>query len=137
MQEGEVKMPTKQIKARIWCELSKTEVIKWLKARIDLSIEEINNQKFNFLEYKRSGLDYLIHIAAWIGDYRAVELLLEAGMDINALGDMDYTPLHYAKENGHENIAQLLLSHGASTKLRNAFGQLPLDILEKRGQIPS
>ena len=73
------------------------------------------------------GCDYILHIAARWGDYRAVELLLEAGMDVNILGDMDYTALHHAKLGGHENIVQLLLERGASTTLRNAFGILPLD----------
>lgn len=87
---------------------------------------EEDEGQFNPLNFEYDG-DHCLHIAARRGDYRAVELLLEAGVDINKLGDMGQTALHYAKQNQHEDIVQLLLAHGASTKILNEFGRLPLE----------
>jgi ankyrin repeat protein len=69
--------------------------------------------------------DKLIHIAAGAGDVSSVELLLDAGENIDALGDMDCTPLHYAKMNGRDKAVEMLVERGASKTIRNRFGQLP------------
>lgn len=80
------------------------------------------------LTYRNPEGDSCLHIAAQKGDYRSVELLLKAGLNVNELGDMGYTPLHYAKKWGHENVAKLLISHGASLSIRDEFGKLPSDL---------
>jgi len=77
------------------------------------------------LTYTEPGGDHLLHIAAFRGDLRSVELLVKAGIDVNRVGDMGYTPLHYAKMGGHEEVVSFLLSHGASENIRNDFGLLP------------
>jgi len=66
-----------------------------------------------------------LHIAAIRGDIRAVELLIKAGLDINKPGDMGNTPLHYANKFGHRDVADFLIRQGASTKLKNDFGEIP------------
>ncbi len=66
--------------------------------------------------------DSCLHIAAARGDLQAVRFLLDAGLDVNRQGDMGNTALHYAKT---EEIARLLLEHGASAKVCNEFGKLP------------
>jgi ankyrin repeat protein len=74
--------------------------------------------------YVDSNGDSLFHIAAQQGDLRTIELLLRAGVDVNQLGDMGCTALHYAKT---KDVASLLLAHGASREIRNEFGKLPED----------
>lgn len=74
------------------------------------------------LTYVDSNGDALLHIAAQRGDRRTVELLLRAGVDVSLVGDMGNTALHYAKT---EEVAQLLLVHGASAAVFNEFGELP------------
>lgn len=74
------------------------------------------------LTYVDSNGDALLHIAAQLGDLRTIEVLLKAGIDVNQIGDMGSTALHYAKT---EDVANLLLAHGASKNIRNEFGQLP------------
>jgi ankyrin repeat protein len=85
------------------------------------------------LTYLDSGGDSLLHIAAMRGDARTAELLLNAGADPNAPGDMSYTPLHYAHWKRHDDVIALLLAHGARTDLRNEFGKLPE---EERDDLP-
>ena len=74
------------------------------------------------LTYVDSNGDALLHIAAQQGDQRTVELLLRAGVDVNLVGDMGNTALHYAQT---EAVASLLLTHGASAEICNEFGQRP------------
>jgi ankyrin repeat protein len=77
------------------------------------------------LTYLDSGGDSLLHIAAMRGDARTASLLLEAGADPNAPGDMSNTPLHYAYWKRHDEVIELLTDHGARTDIRNEFGKLP------------
>lgn len=74
------------------------------------------------LTYVDSNGDALLHIAAQRGDMRTVELLLTAGVDVNLVGDMGNTALHYAQT---EEVARLLLAHGASAEVCNEFGKRP------------
>ena len=74
------------------------------------------------LTYVDSNGDSLLHIAAQGGDLHTVELLLDAGLDVNQTGDMGNTALHYAND---ENLARLLLSRGASLDVYNEFGKQP------------
>jgi len=77
------------------------------------------------LTYIDSNGDTLLHIAAMLGDERTVTLLLKAGQDANCLGDMGYTALHYAQRNGNRAVAEILVANGASTNIKNEFGQTP------------
>ena len=76
------------------------------------------------LTYSAPDGDTCLHIAARRGDAQSVRLLLKAGLDVNALGDMGTTPLHCAKT---DEIVSLLLAAGASTDIRDAFGRVPLE----------
>lgn len=79
------------------------------------------------LTYRSPEGDTCLHIAALRGDLRSVQLLLEAGLDVNDLGDMGNTPLHYARKRGHEEVVQLLLRQGANPNIRNEFGEKAAD----------
>jgi ankyrin repeat protein len=72
--------------------------------------------------------DSVLHIAARAGDLRTVELLVRAGVDVNQIGDMGCTALHYAKMKNREDVYSYLVAHGASTSIRNEFGLLPHEV---------
>jgi len=74
------------------------------------------------LTYVDSNGDALLHLATQRGDLRTVGLLLSAGIDVNLIGDMGNTALHYAPT---EEMARLLLSRGASVEFCNEFGKRP------------
>jgi hypothetical protein len=64
---------------------------------------------------------------ARLGELRAVELLLDAGFNIEARADdLDATALHYAASNGDVAMVKLLLSHGAQTNVKHKYGGTPL-----------
>jgi len=74
------------------------------------------------LVYRAPDDDTCLHIAAHRGDVRAVQLLLKAGANVNAIGDMGYTPLHYAAS---REVALALVSAGANPNIADEFGKLP------------
>ena len=53
-----------------------------------------------------------LHTVARNGCLDCVVALVERGADVNALTSLRQPPIHFAKENGHEAIADYLLSHG-------------------------
>lgn len=67
----------------------------------------------------------MIHIAALRGDLSTVELLLAAGEDINAIGDMGLTAAHYAASGQHKNVFDLLMDRGADASIVDEFDQTP------------
>lgn len=73
--------------------------------------------------------DTPLHIAAIWGDVEAIDVLLEAGADIDAKGDMGCTPLHYAIGQKKVEAAKRLISHGASLDVKDEMsdGWTPVD----------
>ncbi len=66
--------------------------------------------------------DSALHVMAWRRDHGAARILIEAGADVNAIGDMDQTPLHVAVMQRDVVMARLLLEHGARDDLVSEFG---------------
>ena len=78
-----------------------------------------------------------LHLAAFFGHARIVELLLAHGADtmarsINANGN---TPLHAALAGNHKFVAGLLLGHGADINAVDAAGWRPLHIATANNNI--
>lgn len=69
--------------------------------------------------------DSLLHIAARAGDIASIELLIKAGFNVDQIGDMGCTALHYAEMKKRDDAYHFLIRHGASTSIRNEFGLLP------------
>jgi cytochrome c len=53
-----------------------------------------------------------LHTVARNGCLDCVVALVEKGADVNALNSFRQPPIHFAKEEGHEAVADYLLSHG-------------------------
>ncbi len=95
--------------------------------------QKIAEVLFPFAELPTMGLDdrgpegdSLLHVACTWGDLRAVQLLIHAGADVNATGDMDQTPLHIAVSARFLDIVEFLLARGA-VQTKDAFGYTPLE----------
>lgn len=69
----------------------------------------------------------LIAVITW-GNEKAVELLLDAGADVNALCEEGNTPLHHAILMGEFKIARMLVARGANQDIKNAEGRRPRDL---------
>ncbi len=71
-------------------------------------------------------------IAAFRGDKKKVELLLERGVDVNEITD-GLTPLFGAIQNGHTEIVLLLLNKGADVNSKWLYGLTPLGLAVEGG----
>ena len=70
-----------------------------------------------------------LHCAAWKGHAEVVELLLDAGADIddhNENGHWGMSPLHAAAHGNQRKVAEVLLARGASLNAKNQNGETPL-----------
>ena len=63
-----------------------------------------------------------------------VQLLLDHGATVNAIGPRGKTALHYAATAGHARVTRLLLDRGANPTLRDEAGQTPLDLALAAGK---
>ena len=77
--------------------------------------------------------DTPLHIAALWGDRHATSLLLKAGADVNAKGDMSCTPLHFAVMNNHVQVAEVLLAHGADPDAKSELDSSPRTLGAQKG----
>jgi ankyrin repeat protein len=66
--------------------------------------------------------DTLLHVIAIWGDVESAKLLLDAGVEIDAVGEDDFTPLHEAIAQEHVEMVKLLLSLGADPTKKCMFG---------------
>lgn len=68
-----------------------------------------------------------LHAAAYVGAKGTVELLLDRGADINDDNNKSrMAPLHTAAEEGHAEIAALLVERGAHIDLKEMNGLTPI-----------
>lgn len=78
-----------------------------------------------------------IQDAASKGQTREVIALLDAAVDVNDPGDADRygTPLHHAAYGGHAELAQALISRGASVNALDHLGNTPLALASQQGHM--
>ena len=75
-----------------------------------------------------------IYDAARTGNKIAVRTKLERGADVNAsFGDEQWTPLHVAAFEGHDEMVRLLISNRAYVNPRDVNGNTPLHLAAEHG----
>jgi ankyrin repeat protein len=77
--------------------------------------------------------DTPLHLFAWRSDLEAARVLIEAGADVNAIGDMSQTPLHVALRQGSVELVILLLEAGAKIDIRSEFQETPQEAARRIG----
>ena len=77
--------------------------------------------------------------AAGLGNIEAVKQHLAAGVDVNGWGDKgnEATPLYYAAQSGHKEIAELLIGKGADVDAKDDLGLTSLyhAVIEEQKEI--
>ena len=77
-----------------------------------------------------------IHAAVSSNQLEVVAWLLDAGADVNARQQQDYTPLMGAAANAREELLDLLLARGADPSLTTADGKTAAVIAREHGHEP-
>lgn len=101
--------------------------LHWASA--DNHLEEIKTiiEKFSeMISCKDKNGRTALHLAAFFGNLKVVELLISAGAAINSTDENGSNSLHFAAENGHFEMIKYLFSKGADLNARNREGSNPL-----------
>jgi uncharacterized protein len=79
-----------------------------------------------------------LHLAAFFGQRAAVERLMAAGADLNAVSRnaLRNTPLHAAVAGGHVEVSLLLINAAADVNVADAGGHTPFHIAAEAGYVP-
>jgi len=84
---------------------------------------------YNAMEQQDSDGKTPLHKAVWhLPKPEIVQMLLQAGSNVNARNHFDYTPLHWAAKHNHLESAKLLLQANAMKYPRNKDGDTPFDL---------
>jgi DUF1680 family protein/ankyrin repeat protein len=87
---------------------------------LDLAHGQNHTDIFELLRTKGADTSSL-HVAARIGDLAKVKEFLEKGIDIHMKDTRNRTALHYAAEDGHKEIVELLLANGADVNIGERY----------------
>ena len=79
----------------------------------------------------------LIHYAAEKGYFQIVKKLVHSGIEIDSPAPnlLSKTPLRYASENDHFEVANLLLENGANVNCKDALKETPLHLASVNGHL--
>lgn len=69
-----------------------------------------------------------LHFMAYLGDDKAIRILIDAGAVVNVVDEDGNTPLHQAVMDGQASATRLLIKLGADINFKNKLNQSPLDI---------
>jgi ankyrin repeat protein len=72
--------------------------------------------------------DRPLHVAAVWGDIQAIEMLVAAGAELDAQGELGCTPLYNAVGQKHVAAARRLLELGASPNIRSELGMTAAEL---------
>ena len=75
-----------------------------------------------------------VHIASQEGHKDVVAFLGSRGADVNAVDDIQQTPLHWAAMRGHASVCTTLLALGADPAAKNEDGDTALDKARKENE---
>jgi ankyrin repeat protein len=108
------------------------------KARVEAFLEELE-EEWQFDGRDPVGVntvgsdgDTPLIISLIRDDLQATIDLLEAGADPNAIGEDDFSALHWAAQRG-PHFVRALLARGAASGGKNSFGETPQEIARRSG----
>jgi hypothetical protein len=76
-----------------------------------------------------------LHLAAQQGHVKMIEILLEAGAEVDHRNNLDETALHLACKEGHFDVVKLLLKSQASLEMEEIDGLRPLHYAATKGSV--
>ena len=83
------------------------------------------NARVHPVEWLGGNISHLL-VAALENDVEAARWLIANGADVNAIGDLDNTPLHFTAQKDAAEIAKLMIDAGADVNAIAIWGRSPL-----------
>lgn len=96
------------------------------------SVPDFAGHRVTSVDYRNGYGDTPLHIVSNWGDCEAIEILVSAGADINAIGESGFTPLHCAAEQNKPEAITKLMQMGA-VSVQDNNGQTPLELAKILG----
>ena len=97
-----------------WTNFPKTKQIFMSAKRDDLAnIKQVLDDSVNLNAFGTCKLWTPLHVACFYGSQKVARFLLEKGVIFNSRDRDDKTPLNLAEDNGHSNLAKVLIGHAA------------------------
>lgn len=78
--------------------------------------------------------DTPLHVVCSWGDLDAAHLLLDAGAEVNAIGDIGRTPLFCALASQNVDLVRALIAAGADLAHKDEFGDRAWDVAQAVGK---
>jgi ankyrin repeat protein len=66
---------------------------------------------------------------------KIVKILIEHGADVNAIDKNGWSPLHFASNEGHLAVCELLLLNGANAALKTTNGSIALHYIAQKAGV--
>ncbi|MCE0558393.1 ankyrin repeat domain-containing protein [Motilimonas sp. E26] len=89
--------------------------------------EDVGLESFD--QQGRFDEDTPFHVAAYSGEIEDLKQMLAFGVDINVVGGIGNTALHYAAMADNRPLYEFLIINGALIK-KNDYGDLPCDLFD-------
>ncbi|MBN2858140.1 MAG: ankyrin repeat domain-containing protein [Candidatus Delongbacteria bacterium] len=86
-----------------------------------------------YLDSRSSLGDNALHVFIWGNETEKALLLIENGIDINAVGENGETPLHAAFHQNNRTVIEALLKANARTDIVSEYGQTAKDLAKAKG----
>lgn len=124
---------------RMWLENTENDVnqgdehrfglLHWAAREGQLSVVDLLISRGARVNATNLGDDTALHLAAAHGHFEVVQYLLtNYRLAVDAANEHGNTPLHYACFWNYQDIAELLIKHGANLMQENKYGTTPLEI---------
>ena len=100
---------------------TKPHFLEWVR------IHNVDDPHSNIDQLEKSGISTPLFFVALCGfSCLAMHLIVTRALDVNAKVHYNWTPLFAASRNGHVDVVQVLLDHGANVNAQDIYDQSPL-----------
>jgi ankyrin repeat protein len=125
------KSPNKRVNATTL--LSSVIEIQIRSSELDWTWGLSNSPSITSIDTDKISSGTALHVAAYVNNDKAAELLLNSGAFVDSLDDDDRTPLHIAALSDSYDVTKILVDHGANLNARDKSLMTPSMLAAEAG----